>query len=31
VTAENAESYLETKFEDRQEPTRAAMTTLAHA
>ena len=31
VTAESAEAYLETKFEDHLEAARAAMTTLAHA
>ncbi len=31
LTAEGAESYLETKFGDHLEAARAAMTTLAHA
>jgi hypothetical protein len=31
VTAESAEAYLETKFEDHLEAARAAMTTLARA
>ena len=31
VTAESAEAYPETKFEDHLEAVRAAMTTLAHA